>query len=226
MNTSPEKLLALLVITERGSGKGIIETLNRHQIKCHFRCTGQGTAPSEMMDILGLGTSEKDVIFSLGTAAAVEAMTQEVAQNLSFLGRGKGIMIQLAPRAINNMAALLIQRGTGTLAGEGVKFVAKNEYKHSLILVSVNQGYTDAVMQSAKRAGATGGTVIRARMVGNDGEEGIYGIMTQAEKEIISILAPDTQCEAIMTAVNKDCGLKTPAQAILCALPVNKAFKI
>ena len=37
--------------------------------------------------------------------------------------------------------------------------------KMGLILVSVNQGYTDAVMETAKASGAMGGTVLRARLV-------------------------------------------------------------
>ena len=38
------------------------------------------------------------------------------------------------------------------------------------------QGYTDVVMQTARKAGATGGTVIRSRMMGAEQFEDNYGI--------------------------------------------------
>lgn len=37
----------------------------------------------------------------------------------------------------------------------------KNAYNHNLVMITVVQGYTDPVMKTAKKAGATGGSVIR-----------------------------------------------------------------
>ena len=42
----------------------------------------------------------------------------------------------------------------------------KTESKLSLILITVNQGYTDDVMNPAKKPGATGSTVVHARWAG------------------------------------------------------------
>ena len=102
----------------------------------------------------------------------------------------------------------------------------KNEHQHSLILIAVNQGYTDQVMQTARRAGATGGTVIRARLAGADTESQFHGITLQEEKEIVAILAPDSIRDQLMNDVNTACGLRSEAQGVICSLPVDKAFKI
>ena len=102
----------------------------------------------------------------------------------------------------------------------------KNEHQHSLILIAVNQGYTDQIMHVAKRAGATGGTIIRARLAGSDTETVFQGMDLHPEREILAILAPDSIRDQVMDNVNKEFGLRSEAGGILCSLPVDKAFKI
>ena len=54
---------------------------------------------------------------------------------------------------------------------------------HSLILATVNPGYTDEVMETAREAGAGAGTVIRARWTDADEVGKFVGISLQAEKD-------------------------------------------
>ena len=61
----PEQLAIIMTIVERGSGSKLIKLYNKQQVFTHLRCEGTGTATSEIMDILGLGSSEKDIILSL-----------------------------------------------------------------------------------------------------------------------------------------------------------------
>ena len=91
---------------------------------------------------------------------------------------------------------------------------------HSLILVAVNQGYTDAVMDTARAAGARGGTVIRARWTGAETVEKFAGITLQAEKEILAIVTPNKDRETIMTRINQEHGLKSESQAAVISLPI------
>lgn len=227
-NPTPEleQVRLLLSITERGSGGDLIEFLNERQIHMHLQANGQGTASSEMMDILGLGSSDKDIVLSFATESAMQRLAHELNDNLSAVGRWRGIMMIVSPSALSRLFAVIVNRRTGAAPVTEGENPMKNEYQHSLICVAVNQGYTDQVMTAAKRAGATGGTVIRARLAGAEQASQFHGITLQEEKEIVTILAPDTVRDQIMEAVNKECGLRTEANGILCALPVDKAFKI
>lgn len=217
-----EKVMMLFSITERGSGVELIEFLNNRNIRFHFQCSGTGTASSEMMDFLGLGSSDKDILISLAPEGELAGLAVELSNNMNLVSRRKGIMMMLAPSAINRLAAAVITRGAGEDPEEG-KDRMKSEYKHSLIFVAVNQGYTEQVMQAAKRAGATGGTVIRAHLAG---AEQLHGIALQEEKEILTILAPESIRDQILETVNREYGMRSEAQGILCALPVERAFKI
>ena len=102
----------------------------------------------------------------------------------------------------------------------------QSDNKFHYIIISVNQGYSDQVMQTAKKAGATGGTVIRGRMAGAEKLAQFGDLDVQDEKEIIMILAPVNISDQILGDINQEYGMKTPAQGMVCALPVEKAFKI
>ncbi len=226
MDIRVERVRMLVAITERGNGKTLTRKMDTMGVGCLMRCYGQGTASSEMMDILGLGSSEKDIVIAMGKESAVEDVVREYSDTLRSAARGGGIMMLLSPTAVGNLTATILSMcAASTTESREVKPM-KNEHQHSLILIAVNQGYTDQVMQTAKKAGATGGTVVRARLAGSDPETVFQGMELQPEREILAILAPDSIRDQVMEDVNREFGLRSEAGGILCSLPVDKAFKI
>ncbi|MCQ2603277.1 MAG: P-II family nitrogen regulator, partial [Clostridia bacterium] len=89
------------------------------------------------------------------------------------------------------------------------------------MLCIVNTGYSEAVMDAAKAAGARGGTILKARGTGNKEAEKFFKITVQPEKEMVLILVPADIKEAVMHALYKNVGLNTPGQGIAFALPVD-----
>lgn len=218
-----DQIMLIASIIERGRAKAYIEMLGKRKIGFHMQCVGQGTASSEMMDILGLGSSDKDIVLSYAPRRLVAALAAELTKDLSSGLGYNGLMMLLSTAAINRVAAELFLRQTENSEIEGEENAMKSEYHHSLILITVNQGYADAVMQTAKKAGATGGTVIRARLA--DAEQAAL-MQMQEEKEIIAILAADSVRGPIMEEVNREFGLRTEARGVVCAVPVDRAMKI
>ena len=132
----------------------------------------------------------------------------------------------LSLAAVNRMTAEILNRHPIPEGEKGETSQMKSEYKHNLILISVNEGYSDAVMQTAKRAGATGGTIIRARSAGTEQLDQIMDVKITEEKEIIAILSPENVSGTIMEEVNRGFGLTTKAAGTVFAVPVEKAFKV
>ena len=97
---------------------------------------------------------------------------------------------------------------------------------HSLILVTVNQGYTEDVMNTARAAGARGGTVVRARWAGADEVQKIAGITLQAEKEVLAIMTQNHLRNGIMEEIDRVHGLHTPTQAMVISLPVDGVARL
>ncbi len=232
MAQEPEQIRVLFGIVEHGAGKAMADRLQRGGVSCSLGIPGHGTAAMSMMSFLGLGSREKDVIVSLGRQSAVERCARELINNLGSPVKGKGIMLLLSANAASRLFAVMLslnaEEEDAESAGQtpGKENDLKDEYSHSLILISVNQGYTDAVMQTARRAGATGGTIIRARLFHEEKTALALGMNLQGEREIVIILAPTATRDAIMDEVNRECGLRTEAQGIVCSLPVERAIKV
>ena len=95
------------------------------------------------------------------------------------------------------------------------------EYNHEAIFCIVNSGYSETVMDAAKKLGARGGTVINARGTANKDAETFFGISIQPEKEIVMILVPIDIKDDVMHALYKEVGLDTAGQGIAFSMPVD-----
>ena len=94
-------------------------------------------------------------------------------------------------------------------------------YNHEAIFCIVNSGYSEAVMEAAKKFGARGGTVINARGTASKEAETIFHITIQPEKEIVMILVPSKIKDDVLHALYKEVGLETAGQGIAFAMPVD-----
>ncbi len=221
-----KRTMVLLSTVESGKGKKLMHTLNGENIKMHMQTVGEGTAPTEMMDILGLGTNSKDIIISFANEAVVNKLMTNFGDNFASYSEYGGLMMVLKLSAINRLAAEIISHNLTSEQVKGGEVKMKNAHNHNLVMITVAQGYTDQVMETAKKAGATGGTVIRGRIAETEMFSELANMDSEEEREIIFILAPAKVSCQIMEDVNKKFGLRSEAKGILCSVPVEKAYKI
>ena len=220
------RMMVIFSIITRGKAKKYMESLNANGMNFHMQTTGAGTAPSEMMDIFGLGSNDKDIVITLAPENIIDSYVNDLNKNLGGSFEYGGLMICLKLSAINRLTSELVLRASKPNDTTGGNKKVKSAQKHQLILVSVNQGYTDAVMETAKLAGARGGTVLRARLVDSGIMEQLGEKAVQEEREIITIFAPAGTATKILDDVNREHGIMSEANGIVLSLPVEKAFKI
>ena len=89
---------------------------------------------------------------------------------------------------------------------------------NSLILVMVNQGNTDEVMNTARAAGARGGTIIRSRFMGIAELDGLYESMQSISFENLSFTYGREQ-------VFRDTNAKIEKGKIICLMGASGAGK-
>ena len=93
--------------------------------------------------------------------------------------------------------------------------------KYEVVVVIVNEGHSDKVMDAAREAGARGGTIAHARGSGTKDIEKKYGIVITPSKEMLYILVNENIRDNVMAAINKAAGLDTMGQGIIFSLPVD-----
>ena len=100
------------------------------------------------------------------------------------------------------------------------------EKKCEAIIVLVNSGFSEVVMDAAREAGARGGTIINARGTGTKDMEKRYNIVITPDKEMIIILTAVEQRDKILSAIYKEAGLGTDGQGIAFSIPVENVVGI
>ena len=220
-----KKLMALLSIVERDKGKKLIKELKNINIRVNFQTVGFGTAPTEMMDIFGLGTNDKDIVISLGAENDVKTMMANFGTSFESHSKYGGLMIVMDLSAASRILTEILHFGNDKNI-EKENGDMKNEYHNNLIVISANEGYSDDIMQIARKAGATGGTVIKGRLADIEQFAELNNIKAEEEREILCILAPLKVSKQIMEDVNIEFGLTSPANGMVFAVPTEKAYKI
>ncbi len=98
-----------------------------------------------------------------------------------------------------------------------------NDKNYSLLIIITNKGSTDLVMNAARKAGSTGGTIAGARGTGNPDVAKFYGIAIQPEKEMVFIVVDTSIKEKVMQTIYDEAGIGTPGQGIIFSLPISAA---
>lgn len=94
--------------------------------------------------------------------------------------------------------------------------------KYELVICIVNAGFSQNVMEAARAAGATGGTILRARGSANAEAEEFFNITVQPDKEMVMILVDAGIKDEVLKTVYKSAGLGGEAQGIAFSLPVTR----
>ena len=221
------RMKLMLTIVSRGDGLALAKLYAQNGVTLHLQIAADGTASSEVLDLLGLTHRERDLLVGFGDAAAVDALLNRLDDDDGYRGilRVRGIALSVPMTAVSHFLASALAVPAGSIAEGGAHHMS-NDKEYSLILVTVNQGGTDRLMQTACAAGATGGTVIRGRWVGAQRLEQFHGVSLQDEKEAVLIACARDRRNDIMDAITQNHGVHTDEQALLCALPVDRLVKL
>ncbi|GHS93155.1 nitrogen regulatory protein P-II [Synergistales bacterium] len=225
----PLSLALLIAICDRGKGAKIAELYANHDAKINFLSLGKGTANSKILNYLGLGQTEKSIMFSvMPTREAMSVLSQlDWTLDIGKPGHGIAFIVPLENacwknevRPLIGLKSFLDYGAQGAeeknKEGENVGFT----FDYELVLVVANRGYNQEVMDAAQAAGARGGTIINAKGFATGGTEKFFGVTIQPEKEIILILTPGDTRDAVMLGISKQAGAGTPPEAVTFSVPV------
>ncbi len=96
------------------------------------------------------------------------------------------------------------------------------ETKYEAVFCIVNAGFSDHVMEAARKAGAGGGTILKGRGTAGPEAEALFNISIQPEKELIMLLVPAEIKDKVLRALYDAAGLDSAGQGIAFSLPVER----
>lgn len=207
----------LLLVTRRGEADKYGSLLSEHESRVSLVTHGEGTAPSMVLSCLGLSHTDYDVMFGIAKETFANDIMESLREKLKSEGSGIAVTIPLSGSGGDRSRKKI---GLTPITEEEHMDNTVSNSGNNLIVVIINQGYSDEVMEVARKAGATGGTVIHARGTGASAGKSFFGMTIQPEKDMILIVSSCASADAIMTAIEQDEGLKTTAHPVSFSLPV------
>ena len=179
---------------------------------------GHGTATRSMLNVLGAESLEKRIFITVADDRSSAGLIRAERRYLAIDAPGNGIVISVPVKSVGG--------------GETLAFINQNNPEkkrppellpnYELVLAIANEGTTDAVMDAARAAGASGGTVVHAKGTGSRDAEKFLSVSLASEKEIVLIVAKASEKAAIMRGILEKAGAGTEAGAIVFSLPVNE----
>lgn len=176
----------LLLILSQGLGDQATKTMRKAGATGSTRLLGRGTAPSTILELLGLGESGKEIILSI-TPSIINSRVKTAIHNEFSTHNNPGILIEIP---VNTFCRTQITHQEST-----------PNMQNQMICTIVNKGYALDAMATARKAGATGGTIIQGRGTANEAEQTFFGVTITPEKELLLILAPNSTSSAIEEAI-------------------------
>lgn len=213
--------MLLLIATPKLVGKAL-GMFKEENIPIQYVFHAQGTATSEVMDMLGLDGVDKNVLMSMMSKEWADEMRKKLRKKLHLGMPNTGIAFTLV---MSGGSGHIVQIMEG-MEPEERKSAERNETdmtenEYSMIMAIVNQGFSEEVMNAARPMGASGGTVFHSRRVGTKEAMKFWKISVQEEREVVLILAQKEDKLAIMQEIGKQCGMNSKAQGIVMSLPVD-----
>lgn len=96
--------------------------------------------------------------------------------------------------------------------------------RFKVILALVNEKFQDAVIEAAKKAGATGVTILNARGEGIHESKSFFGLNMEGQKDMLLFLVDDIVANEIMEAIYKAGNLSKHGNGIAFSCPVDRAI--
>ena len=208
------RIKLITIVTEINQEEKYMKALEKYNVTNYILTRGLGTASPSLMDYFGLDEIKKEIILAIIPAYWEYDICNELNKILRLPGAGIAFTVPIT--ASNKF-----------LQDE---FIPTKEWKKmkesnkSLIFTVINEGYFEEVMSSAKKAGATGGTLLRGRGLQTKEAEKFLGISIAPEKDIILIVVENELKLKVMESINEKVGLNTAGQGICFSVPIDAAI--
>ena len=218
----------LIVITNPKLAPKATKLLDESSIPMHFQMIAAGTASSDILDILGLGSTDKSFLISMVPKGLCRGLLKKLKRTLKIGLPDSGIVFTMP---LTGVSALMLRvmnqmEGDGDSSGipDGKDGASMAEMRYAMIAAVINQGYSEKLMDAAKAAGASGGSVLHSRRIGNEKGLSFWGLGAKDDKEIVMIIASAENKLAIMKAISESCGLKSEAEGIVMSMPIDEVI--
>ncbi len=211
------KLELMYIIVDYGLGSKIIKYAKKFGVTGSTICLGKGTIRNSFLEFLAINESRKEIILMVGERNIIYSTMKELNKKFSFDKPNKGVAFTVSIKeAIGARGLKEIDYNPEESRG-----VEKSMY--NLIIVVVEKGNGENVVEAANKAGSRGATIINGRGSGIHETSKLFAMAIEPEKEIVMIISQSSLTEKIVSSIRKDINIDEPGRGVIFVQEVNKA---
>lgn len=204
----------VVAIVDRNQGDRLVSTGKEAGATGGTILLGRGTARSDLMQILGFGDSRKDIVLILTMPETTDAVIAAWRASDWVRKKVRGVLFVIDVFALHRASLLMVAHK------DDESMSATTTPSHEMIAVIVNAGYAEDIMSTARKAGATGGTILHGRGTAREEDSTFFGITIVPEKDVLLILAESSSSRQILEAVRNTRCLREPGMGIAFCMGV------
>ena len=213
------ELYQIFAVINRESLKRLQNIFQSADTKVSLSQPARGTAPGEILNRLGLAETEKLIVSTIADARQKRIIFRLARDKMYMDIPGNGILAAIPLKSIAGRQTLAF------LTDQELKEGAPSmDFEYELIVVVLNEGYADMVMDAARGAGAGGGTLLHAKGTGGKRGEKFFSVSLADEKDMIYIVSHREEKTAVMKAIQTQAGPGTKAGGICFSLPISSVM--
>lgn len=208
------------VIVNVGIGSKVVKIAKKCGISGGTIYLGRGTVQSKLLNLFAISDIRKEIVIMLAnptdTRKAMDALYRQLHLEKSNHGIAftTGVSMIAGTKNINKESKEeSIQRSEGT-----------SMYQN--IMIVVDKGNAENVIEAAKKAGSKGGTIINARGSSIHETAKLFAMDIEPEKEIVMILSEEKFTNPIVESIRMELEIDKPGNGIIFVQDVLQTYGI
>lgn len=219
----------MITIVNRAFGEEFVSFFHANGTSAIFAALGEGTVAREILDMWGLESTQKEVLFSVVTEDGKKRIFKELKRVMRIDVPGNGISMTLSLKSITKLGAINLvpdfnetEKSADKKEGDmaDTTEIKANEKLFELIIAIADSDRIDEVMAAAREAGARGGTRLKAKGTAPEEVKKFFGVNISEEKELLFIVAPTEQRATLMKAISAT-NTEGKSKAVSFSLPID-----
>lgn len=218
INLNSKGFALIYVILNKGMASKVLQYSKKCGIKGGTIFFGKGAQSSKMFKMLSLYEEKKEILMMGTDIPTAKNVLKSLTEKFKFEKSHHGIAFMTIACSIY---------GTNCYKEYEEEYKKEEGGKmYKAIYTIVTKGRAEEVLESARKAGSNGGTIINARGAGIHETEKLFNMYIEPEKEMVFILAKEEIVQEIVENISADLELDVPGNGIVFVQNIEKVVGI
>ncbi len=220
-----EGLKYMIAVTVRSAREKYLEFFKTHGIHRVLTKFCEGTATDSVLDIMGLEATENVMFECMVRSDMLGQLKKGLVYDMDIESPGNGVAMFIPVDAVAGETALKYMAGSEPVERKERDKMQENSNQLALVVTIADSGNTSTIMDAARSAGASGGTVVKAKGTGAEIAK-FFGVAICEDKEMVYIVCKRERRDDIMKAIMSKAGVGTDCHGVTFSLPVDSVLGI